>query len=415
MRSFLWVKKMAGLVKHYQSTMQGIPQLTNNWGSMINLLDAVLVNGFNHVPVISVSKATPSAITATIHLGSGHGFIDRQVVRIAGSTNDWDGDYKVLSADSASILVECLPEQPSVANGTATCFAAPLDFEIVHQTPSGSTEPKRAYRSKDPEALGLILLVHDFCASGASETGAKFAKVALVENMTDINVITGNQMPADPNNFGWDGVYHGRAKWYYRTSASAQAADSATPAAGNSDFFIAGNAKHFAYTATTPSLTSGGILEFDDVRYGGKNIALIAQGVNLSIAQNQSVYLQARSAFNLAIFPDTQPLYGGFNAKIALFYGGDGVYAAESAGKAIVLKALNGNMNNAINTNGAPLLIPMPIFTSADAVVGSLPFFKFGSFVKNTILVTDVGKVATFQHEQSTSIYSKFAMTLEVE
>ncbi|MEQ1411424.1 hypothetical protein [Acinetobacter indicus] len=406
---------MAGLVKHYQNTMKGIPQLTNNWGAMINLLDAVLVNGFNHVTILGLTKANTASITATINLGSDHGFIDRQVVRIAGSTNGWNGDYKILSADASSITIECTAEHPSVISGTATCFTAPLDFEIVHQTPLGSTEPKRAYRSKDPEALGLILLVHDFCVSDASTTGAKFAKVALVENMTDINVITGNQMPADPNNFGWDGIYHGRAKWYYRTSVNAQAADSATPSTGNSDFCITGNTKHFAYTAITPSLTSGGMLEFEDVRYGGKNAALVAQGINLNIAQNQSVYLQARSAFNLAIFPDTQPLYGGYNTKIALFYDEDGVYAAESAGKAIVLKTLNGNMNNAINTSGAPLLIPMPILTSADAVVGSLPFFKFGSFVNNTILVTDVGKVATFQHNQTENIYSKFAMTLEVE
>ncbi|QQN89446.1 hypothetical protein IAQ69_07300 [Acinetobacter variabilis] len=213
---------MAGLVKHYQNTMKSIPQLSNAWGSMINLLDAVLVNGFNHVPVISVSKSTPTAITATIHLGSGHGFIDRQVVRIAGSTNGWDGDYRVLSANSTSILVECLPEQPSVSNGTATCFTAPLDFEIVHQTPTESTTPKRAYRSTDPESLGLILLVHDFCSPGAEAAGAKFAKVGVVSGMTDINNITGVQMPHDPakpnSNWEWDGAYHGWAKWYYRTT-----------------------------------------------------------------------------------------------------------------------------------------------------------------------------------------------------
>ena len=406
---------MTSLVKHFENTMKGIPQLSNVWGSMINLLDAVLVNGFNHVPVLSLSKSTSNAIAATINLGSGHGFIDRQVIRIAGSTNGWDGDYKVLSADISSITIECTAEHSTVISGAASCFTAPLDFEIAHQTSAGSAEPKRAYRSTDPESLGLILLVHDFCVSGAAATGAKFAKVALVETMVDMDTVLGNQMPSDPNNFGWDGSYHGRAKWYYRTSANAQAADSASALSGNSDFVIVGNSKHFAYTASTPSITSGGMLEFRDARYSGGNIALVAQCVNLNILQSQSIYLQARSAFNLAIFPDTQPLYGGLNTKISLFYGEDGVFAEESAGKAVVLKTLNGNMSDAISTNGSPLLISMPVFTSANTTVGVLPFFKFGSFNNNALLITELGKVMTFNHAQATNIYSKFAMTMETE
>ena len=34
-------------VKYYANTMQGAPQLTNDWGCMTALLDAVLVTGFN--------------------------------------------------------------------------------------------------------------------------------------------------------------------------------------------------------------------------------------------------------------------------------------------------------------------------------------------------------------------------------
>ena len=34
-------------VKHYNSGMQGAPQLANAWGDMTALLDAVLVDGFN--------------------------------------------------------------------------------------------------------------------------------------------------------------------------------------------------------------------------------------------------------------------------------------------------------------------------------------------------------------------------------
>ncbi|MEG2434102.1 MAG: hypothetical protein RSB25_20925, partial [Acinetobacter sp.] len=174
---------MSGLIKHYQNTMGGIPQLSNAWGSMIPLLDAVLVNGFNFKPISSLTKSATNAITATINVGSSHGFIDRQVIRISGSTNGWDGDYKILAANTSDIVIECNSTKPQTISGLASCSAAPLDFEIVFSTPVGSTEPKRAYRSKNLDSLGLILLVHDFCSVGASMTGSKFAKVGIVSSM----------------------------------------------------------------------------------------------------------------------------------------------------------------------------------------------------------------------------------------
>lgn len=297
---------MAGLVKHYQNTMKGIPQLTNNWGAMINLLDAVLVNGFNHVTILGLTKANTASITATINLGSGHGFIDRQVLRIAGSTNGWDGDYKVLSADTSSITIECTAEHPSVISGSATCFTAPADFEIVHQTPVESIEPKRAYRSTSPESLGLILLVHDFCVSGASSTGAKFAKVGIVSDMSDIDTITGSQMPFDPAipnaNWGWDGTYHGWAKWYYRTHyysyVNESIADSSPATTGTSDFNIVSDGVSIcldAYTGSQHSHAVYGVFEFHDESYGGLNSALLAHGLQGRIEQSRPVINNGRT------------------------------------------------------------------------------------------------------------------------
>src|SRR5690606_21983793 len=146
---------------------------------------------------------------------------------------------------------------------------APLDFEIAYQTPAGSLEPKRAYRSTDPESLGLILLVHDFCVSGAATTGAKFAKVGVVSSMSDIDTISGNQMPYDPENpnlnWGWDGTHHGWAKWYYRV-ATGNSSDAQAATNGISKFYIAGNSQGFAYLADIPNLeAAGGWMTIDDV------------------------------------------------------------------------------------------------------------------------------------------------------
>lgn len=326
---------MSGLVKHYRNTMQGIPQLSNAWGSMIRLLDAVLVNGFNHIPVLNLNKSSPAAITATINLGSGHGFIDRQVVRIAGSTNGWDGDYKVLSSNIDSIVIECLKTQQSVISGSVTSFTAPLDFETVYQTPSESTKPKRAYRSTDPDSLGLILLVHDFCVTGASETGAKFAKVGVVSSMGNIDEITGPQMPfnadAPNSNWGWDGKYHGWAKWYYAhqdESSYYQTYDLNTPRDYNRIFRIVGDTD--SLVVLTHAHYAYGFLEFNDVRTAGKNLALYAHGLHQpsGLAQNSGVYWADRGAFG------TANASGGGNSysKAHVWFDGNGLTAPAQAG-----------------------------------------------------------------------------------
>lgn len=304
--------------------MKEIPQLTNNWGAMIKLLDAVLITGFNHVPVLGLSKSSATAITAIINLGSGHGFIDRQVIRITGSTNGWDGDYKVLSVDTNTITVECTELHPVTLNSTATCFTAPLDFEIVHKTPPGSSQPKRAYRSKDPEALGLILLVHDFCVSGAAENGSKFAKVGVVSDMSDIDNITGNQMPNDDKNWGWDGTYHGRAKWYYATPTYnnnyEQMNDTVVPAVNNRAFSIVSDGISVVLLIKGSRLGSlYGIAEFFDIAIQGKNAMLAAAFVNASVSQSQALYAAARAGLNAGVGANIS--HGGSqNQKGILWY-----------------------------------------------------------------------------------------------
>lgn len=402
---------MAGLVKHYQNSMKGIPQLTNNWGAMITLLDAVLITGFNHVPVLALSKSSATAITATINLGSGHGFIDRQVVRITGSTNGWDGDYKVLSVDTNTITVECTAEHPFTLNGTATCFTAPLDFEIVHQAPSGSSQPKRAYRSKDQESLGLILLVHDFCVSGAAATGAKFAKVGVVQSMSDIDTITGIQMPFDSSNpvanWGWDGTYHGWAKWYYATANGANsntlASDVGVPTSTSKGFFIVGsNQDGFVFNVNAVALQAGtevsaayGFLEFFDSKLNSKNLVMLCFGVGAKYAQNANLPILARGAvvpFGTDAYSGT--LNGG-NLKGFLWYDAEGAVQQTTLLKPPYLDVTTDTM----------ILSDMLLLDSTGVGRGVLPFLRTTTKALNQSgFDSEFGKYA--------NIFSSFSITV---
>ncbi|MGE8653514.1 MAG: hypothetical protein ACN6NV_07165 [Acinetobacter gandensis] len=413
---------MAGLVKHYQNTMKGIPQLSNNWGSMITLLDAVLITGFNYVPVLGLSKSSATAITATINLGSGHGFIDRQVVRIAGSTNNWDGDYKVLSADGASITVECTAQHPSVILGIATCFTAPADFEIVHQTPTGSLEPKRAYRSTDPESLGLILLVHDFCVSGAAATGAKFAKVGIVSDMSDIDTIISSQMPFNPvdsnANWGWDGTYHGWAKWYYRTAyygaSNTSLEDSSAALVGNSEFNIVTDGVSICvdtYTSNQLSYSIGGVFEFFDHSFVGKNIALLAYGLPNKVAQTQAIVNNGRTAITHQT--ESSIGYGSSNRNMRglLWFDASGVENPTALHLPILLSPTN-TLASAYSTI-QPIFTDLILIDTNSAPRGVIPFLKMTTRSAAQNGVSEQGKYVNRYGFGLTSIATKHAILLE--
>lgn len=417
---------MAGLVKHYQNDMQGIPQLTNAWGCMITLLDAVLVTGFNFRSVLGLSKASAESLTATISLASGHGFIARQVVRIKDSTNGWDGDFKVLSITATSITVECLASHPTTIAGTAQVFTSPLDWEIVFSTTAGSAEPKRAYRSKSPDSLGLILLVHDFCVSGAATTGAKFAKVGLVSSMSDIDTITGTQMPynaASPNdNWGWDGTYHGWAKWYYNgfttTNSNAYMVDTSTTNTGNRGFCLVGDDTNgfvfsvmdFANQNGTPVAATYGCVEFFDPTIPSRNIALLCFGVGLKVAQSASLPAFARSAVACFGTASVTGTVDAGNLKGFVWFNTSGIPQQTT-----LLRPPYLDVTTAAAGDPPPILSDLIILDSAGKARGSVPFLKTTTQIATTSVVdSELGKYRNiYAYQGSSTSSSRVAMLLE--
>lgn len=391
---------MAGLVKHFKETMQGIPQLSNNWGSMITVLDAVLVNGFNFRTILNLSKPYNDAITATIQLASGHGFIDRQVIRISGSTNGWDGDFKVLSANANDIVIECLSTHPNTISGSSTCFTAPLDFEIIYSTATGSSEPKRAYRSKNLESLRLILLVHDFCASGAAQTGAKFAKVGVVSSMSDINTITGTQMPFSElySNWTWDGTRHGWSKWYYAFKEESYpylhytTLDSTTPSNGNRTFRIVGDDSSFALVVR--DYCAYGFLEFEDQLLSSNNLVLYATGLNstVPVAQNTGILTFGRGALG-TIYRAA----GDASEKAQIWFNAAGQLAPERVGYPIyaTVTPTSASTPQFNVTSGQALslgaYIDKPILDLNGKFRGVLPFYKLCLEKNNNEQITNHG------------------------
>ena len=148
-------------VKWMHQGFAGAPMLTNNWGSLTALLDACLVTGFN-LKTVTALTCTGDVATATV--GTGHGFLVDQVVRIEGCDQPfWNGEFTVTftTATTVSFRIEGEPASPATTQTGITMKIAPLGFEIAF---TGTN--KRAYRSPNPLSNWHYLRVDDSLPAG---------------------------------------------------------------------------------------------------------------------------------------------------------------------------------------------------------------------------------------------------------
>ena len=128
-------------VKYYANTMQGAPQLTNDWGCMTALLDAVLVTGFN---LKTIETLTSAAGVATASIPAGHLYWVGQVLAISGADqNEYNGEVRVIAVTTSTFTYAITGTPVSPATGASiTSKVAPLGWEIAFTATN-----KRAYRS----------------------------------------------------------------------------------------------------------------------------------------------------------------------------------------------------------------------------------------------------------------------------
>ena len=236
-------------IKFYVHTNTNAPQLTNNFGCMIDVLDACLVNGFGSQ---TVSTLTASGTTVTATFGSAHNFMQYQVIKIAGvNQTEFNGEHRILTVPDANTITFELAAVPSVTTATGT---------ITSSLPSlGWLKPfsgtgKAAYRSSNTLlASRPFLRVVDALDPAYTATYAKYAKVGIVEDMTDIDTMLGVQAPydsANPNK-NWLGTgsgtsaINGWAKWYYACNAENFINETQGASTGNRNWILVGSSDYF--------------------------------------------------------------------------------------------------------------------------------------------------------------------------
>jgi len=163
-------------VKWFHSGMADAPVLSATAaGSLINLLDVCLLNGF--------SVRTPDSIVvadgvATVSISAGNPYEKHAVVVISGVSNAaLNAEWRIATSGASSFTFAC----PGVANGTVTGAS-------VKRAAAGWSKPfsdtnKAAYQSLDPNSTQLYLQVDD--------TATSYSKVRGYEQMTSATAGTG--------------------------------------------------------------------------------------------------------------------------------------------------------------------------------------------------------------------------------
>lgn len=206
-------------IKFYIFTNNNAPQLSNTWGALAAVLDACLITGFGS-QTLSSAKINEKVLTLTT--GTAHNLKVGQVITLAGATQaEFNKEYRITLVPDATTIQLDLDNVPSFTTLTGTMSIALPPLGWIKEFSAGG---KRAYRnadSTDPDRP--FLRVVDEIDPVWTASYAKYAKVGIVDRMSDIDTMTGTQTPYDtaaPNK-NWVGTgsdreaFNGWAKWYY--------------------------------------------------------------------------------------------------------------------------------------------------------------------------------------------------------
>ena len=166
--------------RYYDGMNSNSPVLNGTAGSLISLLDAVLVNGFNSKTV----TLSQTGGTATLSCSS-HGFNVYDVISISGANESaWNDEFRVLTTTTNTLTFAIGSNTTSPATGTITAKIAPLGW-----TKPFSGTNKAAYLPKSIYSQ-CYLRVQDDSSTPISANG-RWAKIRGYETMSDIDTGTG--------------------------------------------------------------------------------------------------------------------------------------------------------------------------------------------------------------------------------
>ena len=170
------------MIHYFQSTQTGAPQLAGQTGSIIAILNACLLNGFNLRTLTSITRV---GTVATVVADAGHGFRNNDVVHVAGANQSaYNGRVRIREVTTNGFKFDVAGDPATPATGSLTAKVASLDWESVF-----NATIKAVYRSKDVTTTRLLLRIDETPLAGDVNYGRGTASclAQLWESMLDID------------------------------------------------------------------------------------------------------------------------------------------------------------------------------------------------------------------------------------
>lgn len=166
-------------VKLFRSNQIGAPQLTGRVGKLIDVLDAVLVNGYNQQDVSSLARV---GSIATIVLADKHDFEKGDYCTFGNSTDPLhNGEFLVESVVSAySFTVAMDASSSNSKQGNMVCKRSPAGFLKLYQGTN-----KAVYRSANTNSTQTYFQVFD---NGQTSIGGMEAGFRMYEAMSSTDL-----------------------------------------------------------------------------------------------------------------------------------------------------------------------------------------------------------------------------------
>lgn len=165
----------------YDSDETGAPTLNNAAGSLLEVLRACLINGFNlrNVTSIVVASGVATATAATHGYSAAYG----KLLRIEGApVAGLNGDVQPLTVDTNTFTYAAAGVPDGTYTGTITARRAPLGW-----TEAFTGTNRAIFARTSPEGGTQMLRVLDTAASPALTTDAR---VLMIESATGIDSFT---------------------------------------------------------------------------------------------------------------------------------------------------------------------------------------------------------------------------------
>lgn len=259
-------------VKHFHSAMVGAPILNGVAGSLIALLDACLVNGFD---VKAATSLVVAGGVATLSFTGTHSATVDSVVLISGVTGALtalNGEQKV-TAIGPGFIKFATAAADGAASGTVSFKMAPAGW----LQPFVGTN-LAVYKGADLASTGMSIRIDD--------TGTTSARVVGYEQMTDVNTGTGPFPTAAQMSGGG----------YWGKSAAASSAASPWTLVADGRFFMLHVSMHTQDTATSVGGVTRGFGDYLAFRPGGDPYACV---LNYSVTATIATSTQMNGGFDV--------------------------------------------------------------------------------------------------------------------